>query len=108
MDVYLNIVGGFHLDEPAGDLPVALAIYSSVVNTPLDEKLLAFGEVGLGGEVRGVSNVVQRIKEAQRMGFSTCIVPKQNLKELNLADYSINIVGVSSLKQTFEVLLKGE
>lgn len=108
LDVYLNIVGGFRLDEPAGDLPVALAIYSSVVNTPLDEKLLAFGEVGLGGEVRGVSNVVQRIKEAQRMGFSTCIVPKQNLKELNLTDYSINIVGVSSLKQTFEVLLKGE
>lgn len=108
LDVYLNIVGGFRLDEPAGDLPVALAIYSSVVNTPLDEKLLAFGEVGLGGEVRGVSNVVQRIKEAQRMGFSTCIVPKQNLKELNINDYSINIVGVSSLKQTFEVLLKGE
>ena len=108
LDVYLNIVGGFRLDEPAGDLPVALAIYSSVVNTPLDEKLLAFGEVGLGGEVRGVSNVVQRIKEAQRMGFSTCIVPKQNLKELNFTDYSINIVGVSSLKQTFEVLLKGE
>lgn len=108
LDVYLNIVGGFRLDEPAGDLPVALAIYSSVVNTPLDEKLLAFGEVGLGGEVRGVSNVVQRIKEAQRMEFSTCIVPKQNLKELNLTDYSINIVGVSSLKQTFEVLLKGE
>ena len=108
LDVYLNIVGGFRLDEPAVDLPVALAIYSSVVNTPLDEKLLAFGEVGLGGEVRGVSNVVQRIKEAQRMGFSTCIIPKQNLKELNLTDYSINIVGVSSLKQTFEVLLKGE
>ncbi|MCC8069021.1 MAG: DNA repair protein RadA [Ruminococcus sp.] len=101
LDVYLNVVGGFRLDEPASDLPVALAIYSSVVNVPLDEKLMAFGEVGLGGEVRGVSHMVQRLREAQRMGFQTCIVPKQNLKEINVSDYTMNIVGASNLKQVF-------
>lgn len=107
LDVYLNVVGGFRLDEPAGDLPVALSLYSSVINIPLDEKLLAFGEVGLGGEVRGVSHIVQRLREAQRMGFETCILPRQNLKEINAHDYNLNIIGVSNLKQTFEILKKG-
>lgn len=108
LDVYLNIVGGFRLDEPAGDLPVALALYSSVVNSPIDEKLMAFGEVGLGGEVRGVSHMVQRLKEAQRMGFETCIVPKQSMNGINLAEYSMNIIQVSNLKQAFAVLKKGD
>lgn len=108
LDVYLNIVGGFRLDEPAGDLPVALALYSSVVNSPIDEKLMAFGEVGLGGEVRGVSHMVQRLKEAQRMGFETCIVPKQSMNGINLAEYSMNIIEVSNLKQAFAVLKKGD
>ena len=54
LDVYLNIVGGFRLDEPAGDLPVALALYSGVMDKPIDEELIAFGEIGLGGEIRSV------------------------------------------------------
>lgn len=104
LDVYLNIVGGFKLDEPAGDLAVALSLYSSIVNIPINDKLMAFGEVGLGGEVRGVSHMTQRIKEAQRMGFEICIVPKQCLKEVNIKDYSIQIIGVSNLKQAFNFL----
>ncbi|MGN1412393.1 MAG: DNA repair protein RadA [Oscillospiraceae bacterium] len=108
LDVYLNVVGGFRLDEPAGDLPVALALYSSVINVPLDEKLITFGEIGLGGEVRGVSHVGQRLREAQRMGFNVCIIPNQNLREINVNDYSMNIIGVSSLKQAFETLKKSK
>lgn len=108
LDVYLNVVGGFRLDEPAGDLPVALALYSSVINVPLDEKLITFGEVGLGGEVRGVSHIVQRLREAQRMGFNMCIIPNQNLKEININDYTMDIIGVSNLKQAFSTLKKSK
>jgi DNA repair protein RadA/Sms len=108
LDVYLNIVGGFRLDEPAGDLPVALSLYSSVVGIPIDEKLMAFGEVGLGGEVRGVSHMVQRLREAQRMGFETCIVPRQSMNGINAKDYSMNIVEVSNLKQAFAILKKSD
>jgi DNA repair protein RadA/Sms len=106
LDVYLNIVGGFRLDEPAGDLPVALALYSSVVNSPIDDNIIAFGEVGLGGEVRGVSYMAQRLKEAQRMGFETCIVPKQSMKGIDRSEYTINVVEVSTLKQAFEIVKK--
>ena len=108
LDVYLNVVGGFRVDEPSGDLSVALALYSSVVNSPLNDKLIAFGEVGLGGEVRGVSHAVQRVKEAKRMGFEICIIPKQNLKEINIQDYDMNIIGVSNLKQAFQTLANSQ
>ena len=101
LDVYLNIVGGFRLDEPAGDLPVAMALYSAVMDRPISEELIAFGEIGLGGEVRSVSHIAQRIREAERMGFSTCVIPKQCASAVDQKDYSIEIVPVSSLKQAF-------
>jgi DNA repair protein RadA/Sms len=104
LDVYLNIVGGFKLDEPAGDLSVALALQSSIIDKPLPEKLVAFGEVGLGGEVRSVSHIVQRVKEAERMGFELCIVPKHNLPALENINFSIKVIGVTSLKQAFYIL----
>ncbi|GHU52803.1 DNA repair protein RadA [Clostridia bacterium] len=104
LDVYLNIVGGFKLDEPAGDLSVALALQSSVFDKPLPEKLVAFGEIGLGGEVRSVSHIVQRVKEAERMGFEICIIPKHNLVALNSVKLNIKVIGVVSLKQAFFVL----
>lgn len=106
LDVYLNVVGGFHLDEPSGDLSVALALYSSVINFPINDKLIAFGEVGLGGEVRGVSHAIQRVREAKRMGFEVCIIPKQNLKEISLEDYGMKVIGVSNLKQAFQIVSK--
>ncbi|MDR0919337.1 MAG: DNA repair protein RadA [Oscillospiraceae bacterium] len=104
LDVYLNIVGGFKLDETAGDLSVALSLQSSVFDKPLPEKLVAFGEVGLGGEVRSVSHIVQRVKEAERMGFESCIIPKHNLAQLNGLKLSIKVIGVTSLKQAFYLL----
>lgn len=104
LDIYLNVVGGFRLDEPAGDLSVALAIYSGIIDRPISEKLIAFGEIGLGGEIRSVSHIMQRIKEAERMGFEDCIVPRQSLSGINQKDFKINIIGVSSLKQAFSII----
>lgn len=106
LDVYINIVGGFKLDEPAGDLSVALALYSSLIDKPVMDKLIAFGEIGLGGEIRSVSNVTQRIKEAERMGFEICLIPKQSFTGLNSSSYKIRIIGVSNLKQSFSAVEK--
>lgn len=101
LDVYINIVGGLRLDEPAADLSIALALVSSLRDKPLNDNLLAFGELGLAGELRNVSNLVQRVNEAQRLGFTKCLVPKQAVKTLSSVSglEEIEIVGVSNLKQ---------
>lgn len=106
LDVYLNIVGGFRLDEPAGDLSVALAVYSGYYDIAISEKLIAFGEIGLGGEVRNTSNISQRIIEAERLGFTECIIPKQSLRSIDPSKYNMHIYGVSSLRQAFSVIYK--
>ena len=104
LDVYLNIVGGFSLDEPAGDLPVAIALYSSIMDKQIDNELIAFGEIGLGGEIRSVSHIEQRIHEAERMGFKTCIIPKHSANSINPDKYSMNIIPAFTLKQAFSVI----
>ncbi len=101
LDVYMNVVGGFRIDETAGDLAVALCLYSSIVDKPVDKKTIAIGEIGLGGEIRAVSNIIQRVREAERMGFSTCIVPKQSLPVLRESGVKIRIIGVSDINQAF-------
>ena len=104
LDVYLNIVGGFRLDEPAGDLPVAMALYSGIMDKQIDEELIAFGEIGLGGEIRSVSHIAQRIREAERMGFKTCVMPKQSMSAVDPKEYDIEIIPASTLKQAFAVI----
>ena len=106
LDVYLNIVGGFRIDEPAGDLAAALALYSALMDKPVPEKMIAFGEVGLGGELRSVSNAVQRIQEAERLGFTVCVLPKQTLRGLQKDRFTIGLEGVGSLREAFAVLEK--
>ena len=106
LDIYVNIVGGFRLDEPAADLPAALALYSSLMDMPINEKLVSFGEIGLGGEVRSVSNISQRIAEAQRLGFEKCIIPKMSLRQIDPKRYNIGIIAVSNVRQTFDYLRK--
>lgn len=101
LDVFLNVVGGFRLDEPSGDLAVALCLYSSMTDRPIDERTAAFGEIGLGGEIRGISHIRQRVQEVERMGFTRCIIPKQNMKELDVSAYHMQIIGVTHLKQAF-------
>ncbi len=103
LDVYVNIVGGLRINEPAADLPVAMALYSSLKDKPIDDGVIAFGEVGLGGEIRSVSHLEQRIQEAERLGFKKCIVPRHSLKTLR-SHPGIEIIGVSNLKQAFEAI----
>lgn len=101
LDVYINIVGGFKLDEPAADLSIALALYSSLTDKVVNDKTIAFGEIGLGGELRNISHTEQRLSEAQRMGFEKCILPVQSLKGIDISKYSMKIVGVRSIKSAF-------
>ncbi len=101
-DAYINIVGGLRLDEPATDLSVALALISSLKDTPIRDDTLAIGEIGLGGELRAVSFCEQRVKEAERLGFSRCIIPKHNLKTLSEGfKGNIEIVGANNVNEAF-------
>lgn len=107
-DVYVNVVGGFRLDEPASDLAVAMALFSSLSDIPIDEKIAVFGEIGLGGEIRSVSNVSQRILEAQRLGFEKCIIPSNSLKNIDAKKFKIKIEPVSNIKAAIAVLGKAK
>ena len=102
-DVYLNIVGGLKIDEPASDLPVALSIISSLKNENLRDDAIAFGEIGLAGEIRAVSFAEIRIREAIRLGLKKCIIPSRNIKEIS-ADLKnqIDIVGVSNIRKAYQ------
>ena len=103
MDCYVNIVGGLRADEPACDLAVALSIVSSLKDVVIDSETIAFGEIGLAGEIRTVNNCEQRIRECERLGFKRCIVPRQNLKNLSKNDFkSIEIIGVRNIREAFE------
>lgn len=104
LDAYLNVVGGLRLDEPAADLAVAAALVSSLVDRPVDEKALVFGEVGLAGEIRSVMNAEERIKEAARLGFHKCIIPKQNADKLTQGIKDMEIIGVSNIKEALSHL----
>lgn len=105
VDVYVNIVGGLRIDEPAADLAVAMALYSGLCDNVIPEKLVVFGEVGLGGEIRAVSHVRERVKEGARLGFEKCIIPKQNFSSLSKAEgYGIQIIGASTLEQAFRAV----
>ncbi len=96
-DAYVNLAGGMKLGEPAIDLGIVAAIISSYRNRTVDPDTLIFGEVGLSGEVRGVSQAQQRVKEAEKMGFTTCIMPKANLEGLQ-GKFKISLIGVGNIK----------
>ena len=106
-DAYVNIAGGIRMNEPAIDLGIVLAIVSSYKDVPIDEKTICFGEVGLSGEVRAVSMAAQRVQEAQKLGFTTCILPevcKAGLKK----NPNINVVGVSNVQDAIRYILSKE
>ena len=96
-DAYVNIAGGIKMNEPAIDLGIVLALVSSYKNRPIDEKMICFGEVGLSGEVRAVNMAEQRVLEAKKLGFSTCILPEVSqaaMKEIE----GIRLIGVKNVK----------
>lgn len=102
LDTYINIVGGLRLDEPAADLPVSLALISSLLDKPIDDHVIAFGEIGLAGEIRAISNVEARVHEAQRMGFQKCLLPQASMKHLRQEQYEIELVGLRSISEAFQ------
>lgn len=102
-DAYVNLAGGMRITEPAIDLGIAMAVASSFKNRPIDDKIAAFGEIGLSGEVRGVNMIEQRIKEAAKMGFTTCVIPKVCIKQLKSME-NIKIVGVSSVQDAIDLI----
>lgn len=97
LDTYINIVGGIRLDEPAADLAVAMALVSGLRDIPIDENTIAFGEIGLSGELRSVPRAQARVNEAERMGFTRCILPTACLKQINSTPGGIKLIGVKRL-----------
>ena len=107
MDAYVNVVGGLKLDEPAADLTVALALVSSLKDKAVDDKTIAFGEVGLAGEIRAVNNCEQRITEAKRLGFERCIIPFHNYKSItNSLKSTFDIIPVRNIREAFSALVE--
>lgn len=104
-DAYLNVIGGLYLDEPASDLPVVLALVSSYMDAPVDDRLCAIGEVGLTGEVRYVSNLPQRLSELHRLGFTTCLVPRHGTAGL-LAPEGMELIRVKSIQEAIQAAVK--
>jgi DNA repair protein RadA/Sms len=99
-DVYCNVVGGLKLGEPAADLPTALAIVSSFADTVVPGEMLAFGELGLSGEVRAIGRAAERLSEAAKLGFSRCMLPAANAKALRgKAPPGMEIVVVATLQE---------
>lgn len=107
-DAYVNIAGGIKIQEPAMDLGIVMAVASSYRNRAIDEKLLVFGEVGLSGEVRSVNMAEQRVAEAAKLGFTTCILPKASEEMLrenrNRAIQGMELKGVRSVKEVMDLL----
>lgn len=101
-DAYINVAGGMKIIEPALDLAMVVAILSSYKNRPLDNETIIFGEVGLTGEVRGVSNAEQRVAEAEKMGFKTCILPEVN--KASLSNQSIRLIGLRNIKEILSIV----
>ena len=97
-DAYVNLAGGMKLGEPAIDLGVVMAVVSSFKNKVIDSGILIFGEVGLSGEVRGVSMAETRVREAEKLGFTTCIMPKANVESIQ-GTYQIQLLGVANIKE---------
>ncbi len=102
-DAYVNIAGGMKLSEPAIDLGIALAIVSSFKNRAIDEKLVAFGEIGLSGEVRAVNMAETRVQEAKKLGFTTCIVPESSLAALKKIQ-GVKLIGVKSVQEAIDFI----
>ena len=102
-DAYVNIAGGIKMNEPAIDLGIVMALVSSYRNRPIDEKTIVFGEVGLSGEVRAVNMPEQRVAEAKKLGFETCILPEISLKMVKEIQ-GIRLVGVKTVNEAVGII----
>ena len=104
-DVYVNIAGGIKMTEPAIDLGLVLAVVSSYKDIPVDEKVIAFGEVGLSGEVRAVGMAQQRVQEAKKLGFTTVLLPEVSVKSMTQTE-GIRIIGLKTVKEAVRYIME--
>lgn len=102
-DVYLNVVSGLKINEPAIDLGIIAATVSSFKNIPIDTGTVVLGEVGLTGEIRSVNLIEKRIKEAEKLGFKKCVIPETN-KKLLKENYKLDIIGVKNINEAMKIL----
>lgn len=105
-DAYINIVGGIQIKEPAIDLGIVCAIASSFKDVPIDSKTIVLGEVGLTGELRTVSFIEKRIKEAAKLGFTKAVIPEANLKGLKKIE-GLEVIGVANIERALTIVLGG-
>jgi DNA repair protein RadA/Sms len=102
-DIFLNVAGGIRVDEPAMDLGITVSVASSLLDKPVPPKTVLFGEVGLTGEVRGVSQAEVRVRESIKLGFERCLLPKTNKGRMK-KDEAIQLKGVESLGEVVKLL----
>lgn len=103
-DAYVNIAGGLRMNEPALDLAIMLAVISSYKDKPVDAKTVIFGEVGLSGEVRAISMAQQRVREARKLGFTTCVLPQLCLEKMEKTE-GIRLIGVANIREAIGAVL---
>ena len=107
MDAYLNVIGGLTVDETGGDLAVVLAMASSYIDFPIPDDMAAIGEVGLSGELRMVNQLQQRLAEVKRLGFKSCVIPKQRKGgEIKIA--GLNVIAVENVREAMQTILRKE
>ena len=99
----MNVAGGLKVDEPAADLGIVSALVSSFLDRPVDRNMVVFGEVGLAGEIRGVSQPELRIKEAKELGFRRCLLSKSNMEGCGHFP-EMDLVGIDSIKSLIDLL----
>ena len=104
-DVYMNVIGGIEIDEPSADMGAALALISSLTDKVVPDDLVAFGELGLAGECRAVSELERRVNEAARLGFTQAVIPERNAEKLHV-DPNIKLIPVKSVYEALKVLVK--
>ena len=98
-DVYINVAGGINLDEPSADLSIAMALISGITDRIIPDELIAFGEIGLSGEVRAVSHIDYRVKEAVRLGFTKIVLPAKNITQALRVPENVELIGVTNIYQ---------
>lgn len=107
LDAYLNVVGGLRIDEPAVDLAVAMALVSSLKDTPIRDDTVVFGEIGLAGELRSVSHIESRVSEAYRLGFTRCVLPYHSVKNIDSKRFSgVELIGVHNVREAFDACVQ--
>lgn len=104
LDIYVNVVGGLDLDETSIDLAVILSVISGLGEKSIPDDLVVIGEVGLGGEVRAVTNIDSRLREIERLGFKKAIIPYHCMNKIDCSEYSLEIYGVNNIKQAITII----